>query len=138
MYVSFSCAVECSCCEEADMALICSLCCFSAGRPACLSVRWPQDCFYKCRSHCSIALQPNRITRLFPYSWEVEQRERLALPLLPIKSLCQSSSRSKDIGDTFPSLWSPSVYHFAVIFPHLLSLSRLYQTPCPHCPLPHL
>lgn len=57
------------------------------SRPARLSVRWPQNCFYKCRSHCSIALQPNRITRLFSYSKEVERRERLVLPLLPIMSV---------------------------------------------------
>lgn len=43
-----------------------------------LSVHWPQNCFYKCKSRCFIALQPNRITRLFSYSREVEQRLRAA------------------------------------------------------------
>lgn len=36
--------------------------------PACLPVHWLQNCFYKGRNHCSIALQPNRLTRLFSYS----------------------------------------------------------------------
>lgn len=72
-YGFVSCAVWLVLYAEADRVL---------SRPACLSVRWPQNCFYKCRNHCSIALQPNRLTRLFSYSVEVKQREEaLCFPL---------------------------------------------------------
>lgn len=72
-YGFVSCAVWLFLYAEADRVL---------SRPACLSVRWPQNCFYKCRNHCSIALQPNRLTRLFFYSVQVEQREEaLCCPL---------------------------------------------------------
>lgn len=51
------------------------------SRPARLSVHWSQNCFYKCKKRCSIALQPNRLTRLFSYSREVEWRGSLMLPI---------------------------------------------------------
>lgn len=117
------------------------------SRPACLSLHWPQNCFYKCRSHCSIALQPKRITRLFSYSKEVERRERLMLPLLPIKSLpLVQKHRQWDTGHfSVPqalSLSTPCLFSFlpqslsCIIIPHLHSLSRLYQAPCRHPPAP--
>lgn len=98
------------------------------SRPARLSVRWPQNCFYKCRSHCSIALQPNRITRLFSYSKEVERRERLVLPLLPIMSVpLVQQQRRRHVGHSFFSVLSP--------FQHLPSSSLFVQTlPNPGAP----
>lgn len=80
-YILWLCALRLSPCVEANMVLTCSLCWFSAGLPACLSVYWPQNCFYKCRNPCSIALQSNRLTRLFSYSRDVEWRGSLMLPI---------------------------------------------------------
>lgn len=80
-YILWLCALRLSLCAEANMVLTCSLCWFSAGLPACLSVYWPQKCFYKCRNPCSIALQSNRLTRLFSYSRDVEWRGSLMLPI---------------------------------------------------------
>lgn len=114
--------------------------------PACLPVHWPQNCFYKCRSHCSIALQPNHITRLFSYSREVERRERLMLPLLPIKPLLLvQRQRWRHTGDSpvppvflCPPLVCSPLSPSYIIVPHLPSLSRHNQAPCPHPPLhPH-
>lgn len=91
------------------------------SRPVSLSVNWPQNCFYKCRSHCSIALQPNHITRLFSYSSEVERKERLVLPLLPINSLpLVQQQRRRQSGHFFVPLVFFSVHpSSALLFPSL-------------------
>lgn len=124
-----SCAVWLSHYAEADMVLTCSPCWVSARLPACLSVYWPQNCFYKCRNRCSIALQPNRITRLFSYSRVVERRERLVLPLLPIKSFPLVQERQRTYG-TLSCLFFLSILH---LFSSSLALS-LYYSIFPLCP----
>lgn len=105
------------------------------SRPACLSVHWPQNCFYKCRSRCSIALQPNRITRLFSYSREVERRERLVLPLLRIKSLpLVQQQRQRQMGHfSCPSCLSLSTPHLFCSY----SLSYIIFPLCPDSTEPH-
>lgn len=92
-----------------------------------LSVHWPQNCFYKCKSRCFIALQPNRITRLFSYSREVEQRLRAA-QMKTYGHLCVCVSFFLFLPCSFLSLPLPLSY---IIFPHLSYLSRLSQDPCP-------
>lgn len=146
MYVHVLCCVVVPLCRSRHASYMFPLLVLS--RPACLSVHWPQNCFYKCRSRCSIALQPNRITRLFSYSREVERRERLVLPLLPIMSLplvrqraetktcgTLSSSPSSFFLSVCPPLSLPLSLSY-IIFPHLPSLSRHYRAPCPHPPSP--
>lgn len=92
-----------------------------------LSVHWPQNCFYKCKSRCFIALQPNRITRLFSYSREVEQRLRAA-QMKTYGHFCVCVSFFLFLPCSFLSLPLPLSY---IIFPHLSYLSRLSQDPCP-------
>lgn len=136
MYVHVLCCVDVPLCRSRHGSYMFPLLVLS--RPACLSVHWPQNCFYKCRSRCSIALQPNRITRLFSYSREVERRERLVLPWLPIKSLPLGQLRDGDIRDTFLSLLSFSVHPSSVLFLlFFLTLSSLIFRLCPDVTQPH-
>lgn len=84
---------------------------FSAGLPACLSVHRSHNCFYKCRECCSIALQPNRLTRLFSYSREVEWRRS---PAPPINSTVSPGAQTKT-QTTLPDPSSPLVPGKAVM-----------------------